>query len=66
MGQAIRFLHRTQHQGARDHVMQSLLALREADHEESDAQDHSRKIFREVPTGGPAEGDPVAVLICNF
>src|SRR5439155_19175988 len=54
------------HQRSGQHVVQSLLALSEPDHDVADAQDHSRKPLREMPSGGARKRDAVAVKISDL
>src|SRR5207247_2380130 len=54
------------HQRSGQHVVQSLLALSEPDHDVADAQEHSRKPLREMPSGGAHERDAVAVKISDL
>src|SRR6266568_3750956 len=44
----------------------TLLALSESDHDVADAQEHSRKPLREMPSGGSRERDAIAVKISDL
>jgi hypothetical protein len=62
----VRFLERPHHLRSRDHVVQPLLALRKADHNVADQQNHSGQDFGKVAGRGASERYALAILVSHL
>lgn len=56
----------THYQSAANHVMQAALAIRECNHDETNAHDPLGEYFGEKPARGSRKRNPVTQVVGNF